>query len=107
MKGLKELLNEAIVNEAHIDDEELELKKDYEWCQVDELGDLEAEGLISSEDVDALMKMKKGSAIILPKGSTLEAGRRDSFYQFYTLTPGNIDIPILKDELRDLIKHCK
>lgn len=107
MKGLKEVLNEAIMNEAHIDDEELELKKDYEWCQSFELGDLEAEGLISSEDVDALMKMKKGSAIVLPKGSTLIDGGSDRFYQFYTLTPGNIDIPILKDELRDLIKHCK
>lgn len=107
MKGLKELLNEAIMNEANIHDEELELKKDYEWCQSFELGDLEADGLISSEDVDTLMKMKKGSAIVLPKGSTLVAGRSDSFYQFYTVTPGNVYIPILKDELRDLIKHCK
>lgn len=107
MKGLKELLNEAIMNEANIHDEELELKKDYEWCQAYELGDLEAEGLIDSKDMDAIMKMKKGDAIVLPKGSTLEAGRSDSFYQFYTLTPGNIYIPILKDELRDLIKHCK
>lgn len=107
MKNLKEFLNESIVSEANIHDEELELKKDYEWCQSDELGDLEAEGLIDSKDVDELMKMKKGRAIVIPKGSTLIAGRDDSFYQFYTVTPGNVYIPILKDELRDLIKHCK
>ena len=107
MKNLKEFLNESIMNEANIHDEELELKKDYDWCQSDELNDLEAEGLISSKDVDTLMVMKKGSSIVLPKGSTLIAGRDDSFYQFYTLTPGNVNIPILKDELRDLIKHCK
>lgn len=107
MKNLKEMINEAIMNEANIHDEKLELKKDYEWCQTDELGDLEAEGLISSEDIDALMKMEKRGSIILPKGSTLIAGRSDSFYQFYTLTPENIYIPIVKDELRDLIKHCK
>ena len=107
MKGLKELLNEAILNEANIRDEELELKNDYEWCNSDELSDLEAEGLISSEDMDALMEMKKGRVIVIPKGSTLLAGRDDSFYQFYTVTPGNVYIPILKDELRDLIKHCK
>lgn len=102
MKGLKEMLNEA-----NIHDDELELKKDYEWCQSFELGDLEEEGLISSDDVATLMKMKKGNSIVLPKGSTLVAGRDDSFYQFYTLTPGDVYIPILKDELRDLIKHCK
>lgn len=107
MKGLKELLNEAILNEANIRDEELELKNDYEWCNSDELSDLEAEGLISSEDMDTLMEMKKGRVIVIPKGSTLLAGRDDSFYQFYTVTPGNVYIPILKDELRDLIKHCK
>ena len=107
MKGLKEMLNEAIMNEANIHDEELELKKDYEWCQSFELGDLAEEGLISSDDVAALMNMKKGSAIVLPKGSILIAGGDDRFYQYYTLTPENIDIPILKDELRDLIKHCK
>ena len=38
MKDLKEFLNESIVNEANAHDEELELKKDYEWCQSDELG---------------------------------------------------------------------
>lgn len=107
MKNLKEFLNESIVSEANIHDEELELKKDYEWCQAFEIGDLEAEGLIDSKDVDELMKMKKGRVIVIPKGSTLVAGRDDSFYQFYTVTPGNVYIPILKDELRDLIKHCK
>ena len=45
----------------------------------------------------------KDSALLL----NLLAGRDDSFYQFYTVTPGNVYIPILKDELRDLIKHCK
>lgn len=107
MESLKEFLNEAIMNEANIHDEELELKKDYEWCQAFELSDLENDGLIDSKDMDTIMKMKKGDTIVLPKGSTLVAGKSDRFYQFYTLTPGDIYIPILKDELRDLIKHCK
>lgn len=107
MKDLKEMLNEAIVNEANIDDEKLELKKDYEWCQAFEISDLEAEGLVYSEDVDAIMKMKKGSAIVLPKGSTLDSRGANRFYHFYVLNPGNIYIPILREELRDFIKHCK
>ena len=107
MKNLKELLNESIVKEAHIDDEELELKKDYEWCQAFEISDLEAEGLVYSEDVDAIMKMKKGNAIVLPKGSTFVSKGANRFYNFYALMPGNIYIPILREELRDFIKHCK
>lgn len=107
MKDLKEMLNEAIVNEANIHDEELELKKDYEWCYPEELDDLESEGLIYSEDIDAIMKMKKGKMIVIPKGSTLTADGYDHFYQYYKVNPGGVSIPILKDELRDLIKHCK
>lgn len=107
MKNLKEFLNESIVKEAHIDDEELELKKDYEWCYPEELSDLEADGLINSKDMDAIMAMKKGKMIVLPKGSTLTDNGSDRFYQYYVLNPGNIDIPILKDELSSLIKHCK
>lgn len=107
MKDLKELLNESLVKEAHIDDEELVLKKDYEWCYPEELDDLEADGLIYSKDMDAIMDMKKGKMIVLPKGSTLTDRGSDSFYQYYELNPGKIFIPILKDELGGLIKHCK
>jgi hypothetical protein len=107
MKDLKEFLNESIVKEAHIDDEELELKKDYEWCYPEELDDLEADGLIDSKDMDAIMDMKKGKMIVLPKGSTLTDNGSDRFYQYYELNPGKIVIPILQDELGGLIKHCK
>lgn len=107
MKNLKEFLNESIMNEANIHDEELELKKDYEWCQSDELGDLEAEGLIDSKDVDELMKMKKGRTIVIPKGSTLVSKGANRFYHFYALMPGNIYISILREEFNDFLKHCK
>ena len=107
MKNLQEFLNESIVKEAHIDDEELVLKKDYEWCYPEELDDLEADGLVYSKDMDAIMGMKKGKMIVLPKGSTLSDLGSDRFYQYYELNPGKIFIPILKDELGGLIKHCK
>lgn len=107
MKNLKEFLNESIVNEANAHDEELELKKDYEWCQAFEISDLEAEGIVYSEDVDAIMKMKKGSAIVLPKGSTLVSKGANRFYHFYALMPGNIYISILREEFNDFLKHCK
>lgn len=107
MKDLKELLNESIMNEANAHDEELELKKDYEWCQAFEISDLEAEGIVYSEDVDAIMKMKKGSAIVLPKGSTLVSKGANRFYHFYALMPGNIYISILREEFNDFLKHCK
>ena len=107
MKDLKELLNESIMNEANAHDEELEWKKDYEWCQAFEISDLEAEGIVYSEDVDAIMKMKKGSAIVLPKGSTLVSKGANRFYHFYALMPGNIYISILREEFNDFLKHCK
>lgn len=103
---LADFINESL-NEAHIDDDELELKKDYEWCQASELSELADEGFIDYDDMDEIKKMEKHGTIVIPKGTTLVSGRSDQFYQYYKLDPQNIRIPVLKDELRDLIKHCK
>lgn len=105
MKDLKDFINESLcVNESN---EELELKKDYEWCYSEELEDLASEGIIDEDSVDELMKLKKNGSIVIPKGTELKYVDRDRFYNYYELSINNITIAVLKDELSDLMRHCK